>query len=177
METGSRGCFCGWWHHDGDDYAWQARCNLEPEANQRALEHAIDQGEPRASGVVACHDDRVLGWLKLAPAAQMGKLVARRVYRTLSCFDGDRSDIWVIGCMLVHPDHRRSGIGGRLVAGAVELARAKGGRAIEAMPRRAREAVRDDELWMGPPTALEQAGFVQIDGPDPYPVMRLELVQ
>ena len=171
----SNGCFCGWWHHDGDDYEWQARCNLEPDLNRKTFGEALAAGDDRARGVVALDGDRLVGWLKLAPATRMGKLYGRRVYRTLSCFDGDRDGIYVIGCVMVAPDRRRQGIAHALVRGAVEIARGWGARAIEATPRRPREAVRDDEHWLGPPSVFEEAGFAEIDGPEPYPVMRIEL--
>lgn len=176
LSRASNGCYCGWWHHEGDDYAWQARCNLEPEQNREAFVAALEEGQSRATGVVALVGGRVVGWLKLAPAAAMGKLYGRRVYRTLSCFGGDRAGVFVVGCLLVDPDHRRRGVAHALLEGAIDLARRRGATAVEAMPRRAREAVRDDELWMGPPSIYDAAGFVRVDdGPDPYPVLRLEL--
>jgi GNAT superfamily N-acetyltransferase len=172
----TNGCYCGWWHHQGDDYEWQARCNLEPELNREAFVTDLEGGGPRASGMVASLEGVVVGWLKLAPATDMGKLYGRRVYRTLRCFEGERARVYVVGCIVVHPDHRRRGVAHALLNGAIEWARQRGAEAIEATPRRAREALRDDELWMGPPAIFDRAGFRRIDdGPDPYPVLRLEL--
>ena len=176
----SNGCHCRWWHFEGEDLYWTARCNLEPELNAAEMQRALQEGSPTAAGVVALLDegggDEVVGWLKLAPAAAMTKLYDRRVYRTLSCFDGDRSGVMVVGCMVVAPSHRKRGIGHALLKGAIDLARERGAAALEATPRRPREDVRDDELWMGPPSIFDAAGFVRVDdGPEAYPVLRLAL--
>jgi GNAT superfamily N-acetyltransferase len=175
MQTASSGCYCRFWHFRGIDLDWQERCNLRPADNRAELEAALAAGAPEARGVVAVEGDRLLGWLKLCPADAMPKLLERRVYRSLPALRGDRSGVWLVGCLLVHADARRRGVARALVAGAVEAARALGARAVEAVPRRSTEPLRDDELWLGPPSVFERAGFVRVDGPDPYPLLRLEL--
>ncbi|HHH29361.1 MAG TPA: N-acetyltransferase [Polyangiaceae bacterium] len=172
----SNGCYCRWWHYDGEDHDWTARCNLEPERNAEAMAEALRTKSPTGSGVVALVGDRVVGWLKLAPATAMTKLYGRRVYRALSCFDGERDGVLVVGCMAVAPDLRRRGVAGALLEAAIGWAREQGATSLEATPRRAAHAVRDDELWMGPPSIFDEAGFVRVDdGPEAYPVMRLVL--
>ena len=170
----SRGCFCRWWHHEGDDLSWQGLCTIEPEQNERAAETALKTEHPSAKGVVACEGPDVVGWLKLAPSPVLAKLYGRRLYRTLSCFDGDRTRTWAIGCMLVHPERRREGIARALVRGALEMARAEGAVAVEATPRRPIDPQgREHEIWMGPAALFDELGFTRIDdGPDAYPVFR-----
>ena len=175
MRAASAGCFCRFWHFTGDDNAWQARCNRDADTNRAELEEALGHAEAR--GVVALIDGEVVGWLKLAPASSMEKIRTRRLYRTLPCFQTPRGGVYVVGCMLVRPDARRRGVGRALIAASVEAVRAWGGRALEAMPRVASSATRDDELWTGPLQPFLEAGFVQVDGPDPYPVLRFELVE
>lgn len=180
LALASRGCFCRWWHFEGDDLSWQGRCNLEPEVNRAELEDALGRGAPQAAGMVAVdtldgRDEAIVGWLKLSPAAQMGKLHGRRLYRSLDCFGGDRSRTLVVGCVTVHPARRRAGIARALVAGAIAHAHTLGAEAIEALPRRSSEPLRDDELWMGPLSVYEALGFERIGGPDPYPVLRRRL--
>jgi GNAT superfamily N-acetyltransferase len=174
LALASRGCFCRWWHFEGDDLSWQGRCNLEPEANRVELEAALEARAPEAAGIVAI-DEQVVGWLKLSPAAQMQKLLGRRLYRSLDCFGGDRSRTLVVGCVVVHPARRRAGTARALLAGAIDHARRIGAAAIEAMPRCSPEALRDDELWMGPAILFEEQGFERVDGPDAYPVLRRRL--
>ena len=54
-------------------------------------------------------------------------------------------------------------------------ARAKGGVAIEAFPRRVEAEVADEELWRGPEGALTACGFTVSAGDPAYPVMCLRL--
>jgi len=175
FETAGCSCYCRWWHFEGDDYSWQQRCATEADANRTEFAAAIDSGNGQANGVVALLGERAVGWLKLSAPAALPKLYGRRVYRTLSCFEGDRNDTLVIGCMLVHPQHRHQGVARALIAAAIKEARAQGASTLEALPRCSTGPLRDDELWMGPATTLARLGFVQVDGPDPYPVMRRTL--
>jgi GNAT superfamily N-acetyltransferase len=175
MARAHNGCFCRWWHHGGDDMSWQARCNLEPQLNRAAMGAALDEGNASAEGVVALAGDALVGWLKLCPAPAMAKLFGRRVYRTLDVFGGPRDDVLIVGCVLVDAAWRRQGVCRAMIEAALGVARARGARAVEAFPRRPRETVRDDEMWMGPPSALLACGFEEIAGPEPYPVLRCVL--
>jgi GNAT superfamily N-acetyltransferase len=125
--------------------------------------------------VVAIQGDAAIGWLKVAPAGVMKKAYDRRLYRGLPCFAGDRAGVFLVGCALVHPAHRRQGVATALVAGAVELAPGWGATALEALPRRPREAVSDEELWTGPIEAFAANGFVEVNAFEPYPVLRRDV--
>lgn len=172
FEEHTSGCHCRWWHFRGDDKEWLARCAAEPETNSAEFQASLRTGGDDAHGVVALKADRAIGWLKLCPAPQLTKLYAGRVYRTMSALGPDRPSVYVIACMLVAPGERRKGVGRKLIAEAVAIARRRGASAIEALPRRGREALRDDEVWMGPVQALEACGFEAVAGEDPYPVLR-----
>jgi GNAT superfamily N-acetyltransferase len=176
------GCYCQWWHFSGDDYAWQQRCAQDSQTNRSAFEQDFaamigKAAEGRAAlGVVATDEHgRTLGWLKLCRAASAPKIYARRLYRTLDCFTGDREQTWVIACMLTHPEHRREGVARALVVGAIESARRAGGSEIEALARLPEEPTEDAVLAMGPASLLGRMGFVHTAGPERYPIMRLSL--
>jgi GNAT superfamily N-acetyltransferase len=169
-------CFCRFWHFSGDNNAWLDRCYNQPGVNRAELEAALAAGSDEARGVVALGaDGGVVGWLKVAPAAVMTKAYSRRLYRKLPCFEGDRAGVFLVGCALVHPAHRHRGVATALVAGAVRLAPAWGARALEALPRRPKEPVSDDEMWTGPMGVYERNGFVEVYAFEPYPVLRREL--
>lgn len=170
-------CFCRFWHFTGSNNAWLERCATAREENRAELEAALAQGSDEARGVVAqagagTPGAAIVGWLKVAPAAVMKKAYDRRLYRGLPCFEGDRRGVFLVGCALVHPEHRHRGVATALVAGAVRLAPAWGARALEALPRRPREPVSDEELWTGPLGAFVAAGFVEVSTFEPYPVLR-----
>jgi GNAT superfamily N-acetyltransferase len=175
FEAAGSPCYCRFWHFTGSNNAWLERCATAPAENRAELLAALAAGSDEARGVVAITGDRLVGWLKVAPAAVVQKAYDRRLYRGLPCFVGDRAGVFLIGCALVHPEHRRRGVATALVAGAIDLAPGWGARALEALPRRPREPVSDDELWTGPMGAFERNGFVEVHAFEPYPVLRREI--
>jgi GNAT superfamily N-acetyltransferase len=170
-------CFCRFWHFEGTNNDWLDRCANAPGENERELREGLAAGSPEARGVVAVEraTSAVVGWMKVAPAPAVKKAYDRRLYRNLPCFGGDRTGIFTIGCLLVHPDHRKRALSTALVRGAVAVAPSWGARALEAFPRRPKDPVRDDELWTGPMGAFEKNGFVEVHTFEPYPVLRRDL--
>lgn len=176
FEAASSPCYCRFWHFEGTNNDWLARCADPSAENRRDFERALEDGSPEARGVVAVDSmEGVIGWLKVAPVESMKKLYDRRLYRRLPCFEGDRSGVFVLGCALIHPAFRHQGITTALVAGAIAIAKSWGARALEAFPRRPKEPVSDEELWTGPVNAFVKNGFVEVNDFEPYPVLRLEL--
>ena len=176
FEAAGSPCYCRFWHFAGTNNAWLERCATAPEQNREELARALASGSDEARGVVALAGETLVGWLKVAPAGAVKKAYDRRLYRGLPCFGGDREGVFLVGCALVHPGHRRRGVATALVAGAVRIAKEQwGARALEALPRRPREPVSDDELWTGPMGAFAAAGFVEVHAFEPYPVLRREL--
>jgi GNAT superfamily N-acetyltransferase len=174
-------CYCRFWHFEATNNAWLERCAVAPEENRAELVSALREGSVEARGVVALagggsgEATEVVGWLKVAPVEAMRKVYERRLYKNLPCFAGDRAGVFVIGCALVHPAYRRRGVGYALVEGAVRIAPSWGARALEAFPRRPKEAVSDEELWTGPVSVFTRSGFVEVNAFEPYPVLRREL--
>lgn len=174
FEAAGSPCYCRFWHFAGTNNDWLARCADGGVENRRELAEALAAGSDEARGVVALAPE-VVGWMKVAPATAVAKAYERRLYKGLPCFAGDRAGVFLIGCALVHPGHRRRGVATALVAGAVRLAPAWGARALEALPRRPREPVGDEELWTGPVSAFTANGFVEVNAFEPYPVLRRDL--
>jgi len=62
-----------------------------------------------------------------------------------------------------------------LLEAAPRFVRERGGRVIEAYPRRTIETVPDEQLLMGPEALFVEHGFVPFGAEAPYPVLRKAL--
>jgi GNAT superfamily N-acetyltransferase len=169
-------CFCQYWHFEGDKNAWLARA-LTPEKTREERQALTRSRDPRAGGLLAFEGDLAVGWMKLTPRAVVPKLRRLPVYRAIPL--GEDEGIWSVGCFLVHPERRRTGVARALLAAAEAHVADRGGHAIEAYPRRASEPLHAEELWMGPESVFVRAGFEIVGGGEawagPYPVMRKTL--
>lgn len=165
-------CYCRYFHFAGDKNEWQARLALAPERNRAELLARAAASPPQ--GIVAVAGDAVVGWMSLEPARDLSKLYAQRVYRSLPCFGGERAGVYAVGCFLVEPARRRSGIGRALLRAGIDQARRAGARVLEAFPRRA-EGVRNEELWTGPLGLFLAEGFEIVSDQAQYPVLRRAL--
>ncbi len=172
-------CFCRYWHFEGTKNDWLARCAQRPEENREEQVALVRSRAPEGRGLVAMDGPAALGWMKLVPRACLPKLLRQGAYRPLAL--GPDTGVWGIGCLLVHPRHRRRGVARALIGKAAALARTwEGpGRActLEAYPRGGRSGVdlprlHDEEAWMGTTNLFASCGFVQVAGEAAYPVMQ-----
>ena len=170
FEASQTPCFCRFWHFEGDKNAWLERCALAPEKNEAEMRDAL--ARPALHGLVALEESRAVGWMKLAPRATLPKLRARPVYRSLDL--GPDDGVLSIGCMLVRPEARGTGVARALVTAAIDVARERGARAIEAYPHAA-SPLGPHEVWMGPADLFASLGFRPVAGEIPYPVLRRDV--
>lgn len=170
-------CYCRYYHFAGDKNEWLERCYTATEQNARELRDHLRSGSDEARGIIATAtaSGQAIGWLKVVPAAAAPKAYEQRFYRGLTCFGGDRRGVFLIGCALVDPAFRRIGVARTMVTHAVEIARSLGATALEAIPRRPREPVTDEELWTVPANAFRDLGFEEVSATDPYPVLRCSI--
>lgn len=171
-------CFCRYWHFEGTKSEWLERCALEPEKNESEASAAIARSELGAQGLVALIDAKhAVGWMKLTPRAAVPKIRNLPVYRALPL--GEDDGVWSIGCFLVHPEYRRAGVAGALLAAAPDYVRSRGGRLLEAYPRdphpEDHAPLHDEEALMGPIALFASHGFkevAEIGATRMYPVYR-----
>jgi GNAT superfamily N-acetyltransferase len=176
FEASSCPCYCRYWHFPGDKNAWLERCYVDAGRNEAELREAARQRSDEASGVVALAGEQLVGWAKVAPSGVVRKFYEQRYYRGLPVLRGRPAEgVFVVGCLLVHPQHRGARVAHALVQEAVAFARARGAQALEAFPRRTEGRVSDEEHWMGPEHAFTEAGFTAAEATPPYPVYRIAL--
>jgi GNAT superfamily N-acetyltransferase len=170
-------CACMFWHFDGNKNAWLARAVDDPLRNGSDHEGFVRAGDPRGGGLLAFQGGVAVGWMKLTPRSAVPKLRALPVYRALDL--GDDAGVWSVGCFLVRPDRRGTGVARALLGGADAHVLAAGGHAIEGYPRHASEPMHAEEAWMGPEALFLEAGFSVVGGGSawagPYPVLRKRL--
>lgn len=159
-------CFCQRYKlHPGEAFSKFPR-----EERKERLRAQTRCGDPTAgatSGVVAYLDREAVGWCAVEPRPAYFGLA--RVYRVpWEGRDEDRSDgsVWSVTCILVRAGFRGSGIAYGLAAAAVELARVRGARALEAYPYRTVVGeVTWDEIHPGNESIFVAAGMREISRP------------
>jgi GNAT superfamily N-acetyltransferase len=109
-----------WWRDDGQSQASRA--------GERARRLVEQSGHP--VGLLAYSDGEVVGWAAVSPREEYPRLNNGRDTAPV----GDREGVWVLPCLFVVEEHRRTGVTAPLVDAAVELARSMGASAIEGVP-------------------------------------------
>ena len=141
-------------------------------AEERAmrLRAQTDPGNPRAAattGIVAYLDDDPVGWCAVQPRTAYPALL--RVYRTP--WEGrseDKGDdtIWAVTCVFVRAGYRKRGIAYALAQAAVQHARSRGAKALEAYPMRTEAGeIAWDEIHVGAESIFATAGMTEVSRP------------
>ena len=131
---------------------------------------------PDTSGLVALSDHgEPVGWVAIEPRpAYVGLVRVGKV--PWEGRDEDKADdsVWAITCLLTRAGHRRQGLSRELAVAAVEHARSRGARAVEAYPITT-TAVISEELHVGTVPTFEAAGLTIVSRPSKRRVvMRLD---
>ena len=124
-----------------------------------------ETGAEATSGLVARLDGTAVGWCAVEPRTEFTGLV-RHAKVPWEGRDEDKADatVWAITCVLARAGHRRRGVGSALVRAAVEHARERGARALEAYPMTTTDALAE-ELHPGLLGMFLQAGFREVARP------------
>ena len=134
------------------------------------LRDQTNAGRPAAretTGLVAYLGNEAVGWCAVEPRAAYDGLL--RVYRTP--WEGrneDRHDpgVWAVMCVLVRAGYRKRGIAYALAQAAVEHARSRGARALEAYPMRTEAGeITWDEIHVGAQSIFAAAGMTEVSRP------------
>ncbi len=176
------GCYCRYWGFPGNKNEWLERTFTAPQRNLEEQSALVRAGDAFGRGLLAFDPGdpgKAVGWMKLAPRDRMIKLRRQGAYRALEDETGTHdAAVWVIGCLLVHPEHRGQGIARQLIAAADDVVRGWRGVAIEAYPRGTVGLgfrLHAEEAWTGTDGMFASLGFGRIAGEPAYPVYRKDL--
>lgn len=139
-----KSCFCQYLHVDHRQVRWMART---AEQNRGAACERIACGQMQ--GYLAYRAGAVVGWCNAAPRWMMGAFADEP--------DPDADQLGQIGCFVVAPAQRRSGVAKALLAAACAGLKAQGLRWAQACPKPDLQG--DAENHYGPLGLYTAAGF------------------
>ena len=157
-----RGCQCQWWMMPNTQ--WQKTSVQERED---MLHREIDAGPPPA--LIAYVDGEAAGWVRVGPRPAQQRLARTRNYAA-SAEPWDDDSVWAVSCFVVRKEHRKQGLNARLLDAAIEYARTRGARVIEAYPvdPAAGKKIPVNDLYHGVLSTFEDAGFREVARPVPH---------
>ncbi len=137
----------------------RAEMQASPSRQRRAAMTKLARRR-RAPGLLAFEGDEPVGWIAIAPRAELGRIdISRATPRV------DDEDVWVIPCITVRPSARGRGIALALIRAAVAYAAKWGAPAVEAYPRAGGARSADDNAYIGTEPLFRRAGFRVIRRP------------
>ena len=148
------------------------------EERAHRLRAQTDCGHPESdatSGLVAYLDGEPVGWCAVEPRpAYPGLLRNNRVPWDGRAEDKTDESVWAVTCLFARAGFRKRGISRALARAAVEFARERGARALEAYPMTTKDAI-SEELHVGTQSVYAEAGLTEISRPTVRrAVMRIE---
>ncbi len=147
----------------------------ERAARLRRQTRCDDLESGTTSGLVAYLDGEPVGWCAVEPrTAYTGLVRNNRVPWAGRAQDKANGSIWAVTCLLTRAGYRKRGISRILARAAVEFARGRGARALEAYLMTTKKAIRE-ELHVGTEAIFANAGLAKISRPTPRrAVMRID---
>lgn len=158
-------CYCQRFKiHERD---WKLVSDEQRAERLRQQTHCGDPAAAQTSGLVAYHDGEPVGWCALEPRPVYKNLMLRKWL--WAGRDEDESDpgIWAVTCFIVRTGYRRRGFSYALAQAAVDFARGRGARALEAysMITQPGQTITWGELHVGSYNIFEEAGFKKVSQP------------
>ena len=123
-----------------------------PDDREKAMRALCEREYP--PGVVTYLDGVAVGWCNIGPRSEIPRLV----HSTL-ILPTDDLPVWSIICVVVRGGHRRKGVVGHLLEGAVAYAAANGAPAVEAHPVDPPGRMDTTMAFVGTRSMFEKAGF------------------
>lgn len=121
-------------------------------SREQAMRALCEREHP--PGVVTYLDGTPVGWCNIGPRSEITRLVHSKLI-----LPTDDVPVWSIVCVVVRGGHRRQGVTGHLIEGAVAYAKANGAPAVEAHPVDPKGRMDTTMAFVGTRAMFEKAGF------------------
>ena len=159
------GCWCMFFRQTSQDYK-----DLRGEANKRLMHELVDHSNQ--IGLMAYDGDKAVGWCAVAPRSHY-----IRIEKILDGRLEEGSPIWSIVCFYTAKGFRHKGITRFLIQKAVEMAKARGAKTVEAYPSIPKEdKIPDSDGYTGFYDVFIKLGFHEVMRVKPEdPVLRIDL--
>jgi GNAT superfamily N-acetyltransferase len=178
------GCWCQWFRVHPKTYSRNGS-----HGNRDAMELLVAaNNEP---GLLAYDAGKAVGWVSVSPRRDYVRIENKADVGEVS-----EEGVWSVVCFFIAAGRRGQGIATALLEAAVDFARERGARALEAYPIDRAGPISNGDAYTGVPSLYAKAGFKEVGrfdrwaavpdvaGPEPKrlarppgrPVMRLELV-
>jgi GNAT superfamily N-acetyltransferase len=157
------GCQCQWWMMPNSQ--WQSTT-----IEQRADMLRDEMSAQPAPALIAYVDGEAAGWVRVGPRTRQVRLARTRNFAANSEEPWDDESVWAVSCFVVRKEHRNQGLNARLLAAAVDFARAGGARVVEAYPfdPNAGKKIPVNDLYHGVLSTFHDAGFREVARPQPH---------
>ena len=149
----------------------EAFAKFPVEERAHRLRTQTECGHPKSkttSGLVAYLDGEPVGWCAVEPRTAYPGLIRNSPVPWKGRTEDKTDDsVWAVTCVFARAGSRRRGIGYALARAAVDFARERGARALEAYPLLTKPG--DDITWgelnVGTRSMFEAAGLAQVSHP------------
>ena len=159
-----RACYCQRFKMPLADWA-----ATPDEVRAHDLREQTGAGDAAAStsGLIAYVADEPAAWCNVEPRSAFPKLPPARAAWTERAQDPADARVWAITCFFTRAGFRRSGITALLTEAAVDFARVRGAKALEAYPMIAEQGadITWGELHVGARSVFAAAGFREVAHP------------
>jgi GNAT superfamily N-acetyltransferase len=174
--TGDPGhCYCQWFKIRNRD--WAATSDGERQDRLREQTGCGQPAKGATTGLVAYLETEPAGWVAVEPRTAYGRLAFSRTVWTDRAEDKADDRVWAVTCFVTRQGYRRRGISYALAEAAVDFARQRGARALEAYPMLTSpaKAMSSAPLYVGTRQIFTAAGFEEVSRPAPgRVVMRID---
>lgn len=146
-------CWCMYFRQSKTDHEeGKVECG-----NRNRMKHLVWNEQP--TGLLCFYEDIPIAWCALSPREDFIRLQKSRVHKPI-----DYQKVWSVPCTFVAKEFRRIGVSVALLKGAVNYAKEKGIKILEAYPAiPTQEKLPDGFAWIGLYKSFERAGFEIVD--------------